>query len=78
MEKAATLGYLLTQNHPFVDGNKRLGHAAMEVFLILNGYEINAPASEQENIIMRVAAGKLSHEAFAQWLQSHIVEYQIG
>jgi death-on-curing protein len=78
VEKAATLGYLLIQNHPFVDGNKRLGHAAMEVFLILNGYEINAPVNEQENITLRVAAGKLSREAFAQWLQSHIVECQIG
>ena len=49
----------------------------MEVFLILNGHEIDAPMSEQENIILRVAAGKLGREAFAQWLQSHTVEFQI-
>jgi death-on-curing protein len=35
--KAAALGHSLIQNHPFVDGNKRVGHAAMEVFLLLNG-----------------------------------------
>jgi death-on-curing protein len=77
VEKAAILGYLLIKNHPFVDGNKRLGHAATEVFLILNGYEINAPVNEQENIILDVAAGKMGREAFAQWLQSHIIECQV-
>lgn len=46
VEKAATLGFLLVQNHPFVDGNKRTGHAAMEVFLFLNGHEINAKVEE--------------------------------
>ncbi len=40
VEKAAALAYSLIQNHPFVDGNKRIGHAVMEVMLALNGYEI--------------------------------------
>ena len=40
IEKSGALCFSLVQNHPFVDGNKRLGHAAMEVFLILNGHEI--------------------------------------
>lgn len=38
-DKAAALGYSLIQNHPFLDGNKRAGHATMEVFLLLNGYD---------------------------------------
>lgn len=42
-EKAATLGFSLIKNHLFVDGNKRTGHAALEVFLVLNGFEIRAP-----------------------------------
>jgi death-on-curing protein len=42
VSKAASLCFSLVMNHPFVDGNKRVGHAAMETFLILNGYEINA------------------------------------
>src|SRR6267142_168705 len=53
-EKAAALGHSLIQNHPFLDGNKRVGHAAMEVFLVLNGYEIRAPVDEQEQIILTV------------------------
>jgi death-on-curing protein len=40
--KAAALCFSLVQNHPFVDGNKRAGHASMEVFLILNGYALDA------------------------------------
>jgi death-on-curing protein len=40
--KVAALGFSLALNHPFVDGNKRVAHAAMEVFLILNGHEIVA------------------------------------
>src|SRR6266550_2134903 len=46
--KAAALGYSLIQNHPFVDGNKRVGHGALEVFLLLNGHEIAGSVEEQE------------------------------
>jgi death on curing protein len=45
-EKAAALGFSIIRNDPFVDGNKRIGHAAMEVFLILNGYEIDASVDD--------------------------------
>lgn len=51
--KAAALGHSLIQNHPFVDGNKRIGHAAMEVFLLLNGHEIAASVADQEKINSR-------------------------
>ena len=73
-EKAASLGFSLINNHPFVDGNKRTGHAAMEVFLILNGYEIEAPVAKQERAILQVASGELSREAFTEWLRARIVE----
>jgi death-on-curing protein len=69
--KAATLGFLLVSNHPFVDGNKRVGHAAMEVFLVLNGHEIDADVDEQEHIILSIASGQLSRPAFEQWLREH-------
>ena len=73
-EKAAALGFSLIKNHPFVDGNKRLGHAAMEVFLVLNGFEIKASVDEQEDIILQVASGKLGREGFTDWLRDHIIE----
>src|SRR6266571_3420897 len=49
-EKAAALGFSLICNHPFADGNKRVGHAAMETFLVLNGYELTAGVDEQEAV----------------------------
>src|SRR3990172_4640394 len=51
IEKAAALAFSLIQNHPFVDGNKRTGHAALETFLVLNEKELNADADESERII---------------------------
>ena len=54
VEKASALGFSLIQNHPFVDGNKRTAHAAMETFLVLNGYELEASVDEQEQIIVDI------------------------
>jgi death-on-curing protein len=71
-EKAASLGFSLIKNHPFLDGNKRIGHAVMETFLVLNGYEIQATTDEQEEIILRLAAGELDRATFTNWLRSHI------
>ena len=72
LTKAAALCFFLVMNHPFVDGNKRIGHAAMETFLILNGFEIEASIDEQEKIILDLAAGRLDREEFTAWLNNHI------
>jgi death-on-curing protein len=71
--KAAALGHSLIQNHPFVDGNKRIGHGAMEVFLLLNGHEIDASVDDQEKIIIEVASGKVSRVEFSEWISKHMV-----
>jgi len=71
--KAAALGYFLIQNHPFVDGNKRVGHAAMETLLMLNGFELVASVNEQERIVLAVARGESSREAFTSWVLTHVV-----
>ena len=71
--KAAALGHPLIQNHPFVDGNKRIGHAAMEVFLLLNSYEIDASVDDQEKIIIAVASGKVSRMELSEWISKHMV-----
>jgi death on curing protein len=46
VQTAAALGFSLALNHPFVDGNKRVAHAAMEVFLFLNGYELSGTVTK--------------------------------
>ncbi|HQU38083.1 MAG: type II toxin-antitoxin system death-on-curing family toxin [Anaerolineae bacterium] len=74
-EKAAALGFSLIQNHPFADGNKRTGHAAMAMFLAINGYMIDASIDEQTEVILSVAAGKLERDQFTKWLSNHIREF---
>ncbi len=71
-EKAAALGFSLVCNPPFVDGNKRIGHAAMETFLVLNGWELIASVDEQEQVILTLAAGQLEREQFTAWVASHV------
>ncbi len=76
IEKAAALGFSLIKNHPFVDGNKRVGHAAMETFLILNGYEIQACVEEQEAVVLKVAAGEMGRVELVTWLHAHVTRHE--
>ena len=48
-EKTSALGFSLIMNHPFVDGNKRVGHAAMEVFLEKNGHRLEATVDDGDD-----------------------------
>ncbi len=70
--KAAALTYSLITSHPFLDGNKRVGHAAMEVFLALNGQKPDSPVDEAERIIVGVAAGKVTRTQLANWIREHL------
>jgi len=72
VDKAAAVGFSIIMNHPFVDGNKRTGHAAMETFLVLNGMEISASVDEQEQVILSLASGNSGRESFVEWLKQHI------
>ncbi len=72
IEKASALGFSLIKNHPFLDGNKRTGHAAMETFLVLNGMEIDASIQEQERVVLLLAAGDLGREEFTEWLRLNL------
>jgi death-on-curing protein len=69
--RAAALCASLVQNHPFVDGNKRVGHAAMATFLMLNGVDITASTDEQEQLILALASGRSRREDVAVWLREH-------
>ena len=71
-DKAAALGFSIVMNHPFIDGNKRSAHAAMEAFLLLNGHELQAATSEQEQVLLGLADGRLSREQFTSWIADHL------
>ena len=78
ISKAAALCFFIVMSHPFIDGNKRVGHAAMETFLVLNGYEIKATIDEQEKIIMDLAAGGIKLEKFSNRVRSHAIHITNG
>lgn len=69
--KAATLCFGLVRGHGFVDGNKRIGHAAMELFLALNGVALDAEVDDHEQIILTVADGTATRDQLEAWVRAH-------
>jgi len=72
ISKGARLGYGIIRNHPFLDGNKRIGTHAMLVFLALNGISIDYDDDDLISMIMDVAAGKMEFDSFLVWVESHV------
>ena len=72
-EKAAALGFSLIRNHPFTDGNKRVGHAAIEATLMMNGLQLRSSVDEAERVILGVAAGTASRDDLVAWVRSCVV-----
>lgn len=72
LEKVAALGFSLINNHPFIDGNKRIAHAAMELLLLLNGCELQAPVDDQERVILALAAAEMNRDELLAWLKSRV------
>ena len=70
-QKAARLDYGLVKNHPFVDGNKRIGAHAMLVFLTINGTELVYTQEELSSVILAVASGEKMYEDLLGWLIDH-------
>jgi len=70
-EKCAVLGYSIIQNHPFLDGNKRTGFAAMHLMLLINGYDLASAAEEEIGMTEDVASGKVHEAKIAKWLKQH-------
>ena len=70
-QKAARFCYGLVKNHPFVDGNKRIGAHAMLVFLALNGIELNYSQKELSEIVLALASGERDYDELLRWLILH-------
>ena len=73
IDKIVRLGYGLIDNHPFHDGNKRIGALALLTLLDLNGFLINATDKEFAEVIYGVASGSdgESYEDFLAWVNAH-------
>ena len=70
-QKAARLCFGLVNNHPFVDGNKRIGAHAMLVFLALNGIELQYTQTELSDVILQLAAGAIPSSTLLEWILTH-------
>ena len=68
---AASYGYGLARNHPFVDGNKRTAFVAVELFLALNGWALVANDAQCVLTMLALASGDLTEAEFADWLRQH-------
>ncbi|ORX22917.1 MULTISPECIES: type II toxin-antitoxin system death-on-curing family toxin [unclassified Thermoanaerobacterium] len=70
-EKAARLGYSIIRNHPFIDGNKRIGMLAMMVFLELNGVQLSCTDQDIINAGLQLASGEMDDKGLLEWIFQH-------
>ncbi|HEV8646876.1 MAG TPA: type II toxin-antitoxin system death-on-curing family toxin [Burkholderiales bacterium] len=73
-ELAASYGFGIARNHPFVDGNKRTAFVAVELFLRLNEYRLVADDAACVLTMLAVAAGEMDETSFADWLRRYCVK----
>lgn len=71
-DKAAALGFSLTSNHGFADGNKRVGFTAMDTFLRVNGHRIVAEVDDAEAVSLAVSDHKLTRAEYTEWVRTHV------
>jgi death on curing protein len=62
----------IVRNHPFVDGNKRTGFVVGALFLEMNGYRFTGREAEATQMVLALAAGKLSEAQFAAWVRDNV------
>jgi death on curing protein len=71
-EQASALAFSMVNNHPFLDGNKRIAHAAMTLYLHECGWKISASIDEQETLFLSLASGTVGREELVSWIENHI------
>jgi len=73
-EEAAALLESLVNNHPFVDGNKRVGFAAAHTFLLMNGFDLDVGSKTAFDFVMKaLAEGKFRFALLHEWIAAHLV-----
>ena len=69
---AASYGFGIAKNHPFIDGNKRTALVVARTFLLLNEFSLNASQEEKYLTFLKLAEGNLSEEELAAWIRETI------
>lgn len=70
-QKASRLCFGLVNNHPFIDGNKRIGAHVMLVFLVLNGIELEYTQDDLSSTILKLASNEISYQQLTKWIINH-------
>ena len=73
-EKAAALIESLISNHPFLDGNKRIGYVLMRYYLLMNGHDISATQTEKFEFVINIAQGNSSFDQIKNWISGKIIK----
>ena len=74
IEKVSALMESLIKNHPFIDGNKRIGYTLCRLILLNNDMDLKAEENEKYFFIIQIAENKLDHREIVDWIKNHIVE----
>lgn len=74
---AAAYAAGIVRNHPFIDGNKRMGFLAAYMFLALNGWELDAPEANAAAAMLELAAGEIDEAQFSAWLKENSVKIPV-
>jgi len=69
---AAAYGFAIATSHPFADGNKRTSYVVTEVFLLLNGHQMDVDEAARADVWTRLGAGSITEGQLADWLRVHI------
>ena len=72
IELAAAYAVGIVRNHPFIDGNKRVGFMLAYIFLVRNGYRFTAGEAAATRAVLDLASGALSEQAFTRWLADNV------
>lgn len=72
VKMAAAYGFHVCNNHPFIDGNKRVALVAMDAFLQKNGYEISSAEKDVYEVMMKLASGNITKADLTDWLEANI------
>jgi len=72
IQKAAALIESIVKNHPFIDGNKRIGYVLMRLLLLDNGLDIIANQDEKFDFVIGIASGRLDFGQICNWIKKHL------
>ncbi len=70
-EKAAALAESIARNHPFLDGNKRMALACLQVLLRMNGFQVKTSQEAKVHLILQIVAKEVTVQDGAGWLEKH-------